>query len=155
MPACESRALPLSGDLGGCCQDCRQGPKRSRVRHPVPSQRRLSELYNHAGLRALQGRKELDKLVKAVKSARDEMSWGEHGPPPLLVKMAPDLAQADKVDIASVALKQGLDGLIVSNTTITRPTAVRDHPSGDEVKSPEPVHKRQSFDSVYAAYCCQ
>lgn len=71
--------------------------------------------------------------MRAVKSARDDMSWGEHGPPPLLVKMAPDLTQADKIDIASVALKQGLDGLIVSNTTITRPPAVRDHPSGDEV----------------------
>ena len=63
------------------------------------------------------------------------MSWGEHGPPPLLVKMAPDLTQADKIDIASVTLKQGLDGLIVSNTTITRPPAVRDHPSGDEVSN--------------------
>lgn len=76
----------------------------------------------------------MEKLVRAVKNARDEMSWGEHGPPPLLVKMAPDLTQADKIDIASVALKQGLDGLVISNTTITRPHAVRDHPSGDEVR---------------------
>jgi len=42
-----------------------------------------------AGLRALQGRKELDKLVKAVKAARDAMHWGDHGPPPLLVKVTP------------------------------------------------------------------
>ncbi len=99
-----------------------------------------------AGLRALQGRKELEKLVRAVKNARDEMSWGEHGPPPLLVKMAPDLTQADKIDIASVTLKQGLDGLVVSNTTITRPHAVRDHPSGDEASllwNPQSSHRSQ------------
>lgn len=88
---------------------------------------------NTPGLRALQGRKELDKLVKAVKVARDSMHWGEHGPPPLLVKVAPDLSPADRVDVATVALKRGLDGLVVSNTTIARPHAVKDHPSGDEI----------------------
>lgn len=81
--------------------------------------------------------------MRAVKNARDEMSWGEHGPPPLLVKMAPDLTQADKIDIASVALKQGLDGLVISNTTITRPHAVRDHPSGDEVDFLLPIESSQ------------
>lgn len=40
-----------------------------------------------AGLRALQGRKELEKLVKRVKSTRDSMPWGAAGPPPLLVKV--------------------------------------------------------------------
>ena len=46
------------------------------------------------------------------------------GPPPLLVKVAPDLADADKADIAAVALKLGIDGFVVSNTTITRPPDV-------------------------------
>ena len=49
------------------------------------------------------------------------------------MKVAPDLTAADKSDIAAVALKHGLDGLVVSNTTISRPPDVRDHPSGDEV----------------------
>ena len=40
-----------------------------------------------AGLRALQGRKELEKLVKKVKQTRDGMPWGAAGPPPLLVKV--------------------------------------------------------------------
>ena len=92
-------------------------------------------LLTCAGLRALQGRKELDQLVKRVKAARDSLQWGPQGPPPLLVKLAPDLQPADKTDIAAVALKHGLDGLVVSNTTISRPPNVRDHPSGDEVST--------------------
>lgn len=87
----------------------------------------------HVGLRALQGRKQLDHLVTKVKAARDAMQWGPDGPPPLLVKIAPDLTKEDKVDVATIALKRGLDGLVISNTTISRPLEVRDHPSGDEV----------------------
>ena len=41
--------------------------------------------------------------------------------PPLLLKIAPDLTEEDKRDIAEVALSSGIDGLIVSNTTIARP----------------------------------
>lgn len=48
--------------------------------------------------------------------------------------MAPDLTEADKADIAAVALRTGVDGLVVSNTTLARPKAVADHPSGDEVR---------------------
>ncbi len=88
-----------------------------------------------AGLRALQSRKELEKLVKKVKATRDGMSWGAAGPPPLLVKIAPDITDADKSDIAAVALKLGIDGLIVSNTTICRPPAVAEHPEGKEVST--------------------
>jgi hypothetical protein len=56
------------------------------------------------------------------------------GPPPLLVKVAPDLADADKADIAAVALKLGIDGLVVSNTTIARPPDVAAHAHGSEVR---------------------
>lgn len=49
--------------------------------------------------------------------------------------MAPDLTEADKSDIAAVALRTGIDGLVVSNTTIARPKAVADHPAGDEVQN--------------------
>lgn len=87
----------------------------------------------HAGLRALQSRKELEKLVKKVKATRDGMPWSAAGPPPLLVKIAPDITDADKSDIAAVALKLGIDGLIVSNTTICRPPAVAEHPEGQQV----------------------
>ena len=61
------------------------------------------------------------------------MQWGRDGPPPLLVKIAPDLSDGDKSDIASVCLKLGVDGLVVTNTTITRPGAVAEHPTGSQV----------------------
>jgi hypothetical protein len=74
-----------------------------------------------AGLRSLQGRKQLHDLVSFVKTARDNLDWGPAGPPPLLVKVAPDLTDADKADIAAVILDTGVEGLVVSNTTISRP----------------------------------
>ena len=61
------------------------------------------------------------------------MQWGARGPPPLLIKVAPDLTDGDKADIAAVALKLGVDGLVVTNTTITRPGAVAEHPTGSQV----------------------
>ncbi|KAI3426943.1 hypothetical protein D9Q98_006887 [Chlorella vulgaris] len=88
---------------------------------------------NTPGLRALQGRRELETLVKSVKQTRDRMAWGKgETPPPLLVKIAPDLTDVDMADIAAVALQQGVDGLIVSNTTITRPEPIAAHPLGKE-----------------------
>lgn len=39
-----------------------------------------------------------------VQAARDEMQWGEEGPPPLLVKIAPDLSKEDLEDIAAVCV---------------------------------------------------
>lgn len=68
-----------------------------------------------------------------VKTARDALPWGPGGPPPLLVKIAPDLDETDKSNIAAVALRHGVDGLIISNTTIARPGEVADHPCGQEV----------------------
>lgn len=88
---------------------------------------------NTPGLRKLQGRKQLKDLVKKVQAARDEMQWAEEGPPPLLVKIAPDLSKQDLDDIAAVAVALRLDGLIISNTTISRPEVVRDNPVSKEI----------------------
>ncbi|KAL2339368.1 hypothetical protein Fmac_007308 [Flemingia macrophylla] len=87
---------------------------------------------NTPGLRTLQGRKQLQDLVGKVQAARDEMKWGEAGPPPLLVKIAPDLSKDDLEDIAAVALDLHLDGLIISNTTISRPDSVSRNPVAAE-----------------------
>src|SRR6516225_1935745 len=73
---------------------------------------------NTPGLRALQGREPLATLLAAVRGARGGTR------PPLLLKIAPDLTEADKTDIAEVALAGGVDGLIVSNTTIARPAGL-------------------------------
>ena len=40
--------------------------------------------------------------LSKVQAARNEMQWGEEGPPPLLVKIAPDLSKEDLEDIAAV-----------------------------------------------------
>ena len=80
---------------------------------------------NTSGLRALQARQELEELLARITSALPQEA------PPLLLKIAPDLAEADLEDIAAVALEGGLDGLIVSNTTIQRPDSLRS-PYGKE-----------------------
>lgn len=76
---------------------------------------------NTPGLRALQGRRRLAQLLQGVK---DELARTMPDPaerPPLLVKVAPDLSDRERRDIANVALSVGVDGMVVSNTTITRP----------------------------------
>ena len=73
---------------------------------------------NTPELRALQSHYELERIIEAT---RDAMSAN---PVPLVVKIAPDLKQADKEEIAVAALDEGLDGLIVSNTTIARPDSL-------------------------------
>ena len=77
---------------------------------------------NTPGLRALQGREPLRVLLGRVLDAR--AACGLTRPPPLLLKIAPDLTEEDKSDIAAVALDSGIDGLIVSNTTIARPPEI-------------------------------
>ncbi len=45
--------------------------------------------------------------------------------PCMLIKSAPDLTEQEKQDIAQVAMNAGIDGMIVSNTTISRPDSLR------------------------------
>jgi dihydroorotate dehydrogenase len=78
---------------------------------------------NTPGLRALQGRDQLEALVGRTRSALTRAM--PEGAPPLLLKIAPDLAWEDLADIAAVALAGTLDGLIVSNTTVARPESLR------------------------------
>ncbi|TAL32479.1 MAG: quinone-dependent dihydroorotate dehydrogenase [Alphaproteobacteria bacterium] len=72
---------------------------------------------NTQGLRDLQRRDDLDRLLGALVEARN----GTSAKPPLLLKVAPDLDAPQRQAIAEVALRHGIDGLIVSNTTVTRP----------------------------------
>ena len=75
---------------------------------------------NTPGLRELQGREILATLLQRLMRAREEA--GRRAP--LLVKIAPDLTLEERRDIAQVALDTGIDGLIVSNTTVARPNLV-------------------------------
>ena len=87
---------------------------------------------NTPGLRELQGRAALAELIAAVRSAATKACDGVARP--VLVKIAPDLTDDDKRDIAAVALACDLDGLIISNTTVARPaglnSAARDEIGG-------------------------
>ena len=72
---------------------------------------------NTPGLRALQDRDALAGLLGAILAARAATGHST----PVLVKIAPDLIEEERADIAEVALQSGIDGLVVSNTTIARP----------------------------------
>lgn len=76
---------------------------------------------NTPGLRALQDRGALDELLAAVMAARGAIAC------PVFLKLAPDLEPADIDDICAVAIDRGLDALIVSNTTISRPPLASKH----------------------------
>lgn len=84
-----------------------------------------------AGLRDLQGREALRDLVTRVQGAMADVRYP--GPrPPLLVKIAPELSEEDRADIAAVALDTRIDGLVIGNTTVARPGAAARHPAAAE-----------------------
>ena len=82
---------------------------------------------NTPGLRDLQRREALDELVARVAAARNETEPRR----PLVVKIAPDLDDRGLDDIVAVALARGIDGVIVSNTTVTRPASLRSPKRGE------------------------
>ncbi|MDZ3838238.1 MAG: quinone-dependent dihydroorotate dehydrogenase [Rhodospirillales bacterium] len=77
---------------------------------------------NTLGLRALQAKDALLPLLGACLAARG--SGGR--PPPLLVKIAPDLSGEELQGVATAAMSAGIDGLIATNTTLARPPSLRD-----------------------------
>ena len=71
---------------------------------------------NTPGLRDLQAVEQLEPLIAATRAGMDDAGRTV----PLLVKIAPDLADDDVDAVAGLALRTGLDGLIATNTTISR-----------------------------------
>jgi dihydroorotate dehydrogenase len=80
---------------------------------------------NTPGLRDLQEAKSLDNLLARVVEARDQAKR-RAGPVPVLLKVAPDLSLSQLDDVVGVARKHKVDGMIVGNTTISRPQTLRD-----------------------------
>ena len=74
---------------------------------------------NTPGLRNLQGRTQLADLLKRVQDAIAAK------PVPLVVKIAPDAADDDLDDIVAVCRELRMDGIIVGNTTLSRPPTLR------------------------------
>ncbi|WP_372733475.1 quinone-dependent dihydroorotate dehydrogenase [Nocardioides sp.] len=67
---------------------------------------------NTPGLRNLQSVEKLEPILLAVRAVAGEV--------PLLVKIAPDLADDDVLEVADLATRIGLDGIVATNTTISR-----------------------------------
>jgi dihydroorotate dehydrogenase len=80
---------------------------------------------NTPGLRDLQKRAALDDLLARVVAARDEASR-DRPRRPLLLKIAPDLSLSELDDVVRVALARGLDGMVVGNTTVSRPATLKE-----------------------------
>lgn len=86
---------------------------------------------NTPGLRNLQQAQALDELLSRVIEARESVR-ARSGSTPILVKIAPDLTLPELDDVVGIARKHRVDGMIVSNTTISRPSALRDREKAKE-----------------------
>jgi dihydroorotate dehydrogenase len=86
---------------------------------------------NTPGLRDMQRPQVLDDVLMRVLAARDAQAQ-KFGRKPVLLKIAPDLALTELDAIIACARKRKIDGLIVSNTTISRPVALNDPAKGEE-----------------------
>jgi dihydroorotate dehydrogenase len=80
---------------------------------------------NTVGLRDLQQKKSLLELVKAIEIKKSALAEIHNKKKPLFYKIAPDLEEADLNDIVEIALENNIDGLIVSNTTVSRPSYLK------------------------------
>jgi dihydroorotate dehydrogenase len=72
---------------------------------------------NTPGLRNLQGREELQRLLERLNKARQNKT-------PMLLKIAPDLSDEDLGDVAESTSGGAVDGVVISNTTLTRPNLI-------------------------------
>ncbi|RWN96619.1 MAG: quinone-dependent dihydroorotate dehydrogenase [Mesorhizobium sp.] len=78
---------------------------------------------NTPGLRNMQAREQLGELLSRVMAARAAAT----AQPPVFLKIAPDLVEAELEDIAAEVTEKQVDGVIVSNTTISRPPLRSSH----------------------------
>ena len=80
---------------------------------------------NTPGLRNLQQAAVLDDLLARVIDARERVARNA-GLTPLLLKIAPDLSLPELDDVVGIARSRRVDGMIVGNTTLTRPPRLRE-----------------------------
>lgn len=75
---------------------------------------------NTPGLRDLQHKDALAALLSRMHDERMALGEGKNAPP-LLIKLAPDLSEAQQEDIAEVLVGGHVDGIVLTNTTLSRP----------------------------------
>jgi dihydroorotate dehydrogenase len=87
---------------------------------------------NTPGLRNLQQAAILDDLLARVIDARERVRETA-GDTPVLLKIAPDLSLAQLDEVVQVARSRRIDGMIVANTTVSRPSSLRDKARAEEL----------------------
>lgn len=75
---------------------------------------------NTKNLRQLQGESELDNLLSQITNARERLTQEHARYVPLALKIAPDIDDAQTVNIADALIRHKIDAVIATNTTITR-----------------------------------
>jgi dihydroorotate dehydrogenase len=86
---------------------------------------------NTPGLRNLQQSAALDDLLAKVIDARERVRKNA-GDSPVLLKVAPDLSLTELDDVVHIARSRGVDGMIVANTTLARPSTLREQARAKE-----------------------
>jgi dihydroorotate dehydrogenase len=87
---------------------------------------------NTPGLRNLQQAAALDDLLAKVIDARERVRQNA-GDSPVLLKIAPDLSLAELDDVVHIARSRRVDGMIVANTTLARPSTLREQVRSKEL----------------------
>jgi len=106
---------------------------------------------NTKNLRDLQDAEQLDGLLGALNSRRLELADEFDKRVPLVVKVAPDLEDVQIPEIAEVVVRSEFDGLIATNTTISR-EAVKGLPHADEQGGLSGAPVKERSDQVLAAF---
>lgn len=75
---------------------------------------------NTLGLRRLQARNQLEALLRALADERLQLAANSGSRIPMLVKLAPDLEDDELADAIEAIIRSGMDGVIATNTTVTR-----------------------------------
>lgn len=100
---------------------------------------------NTQGLRSLQYGEALDSLLATLKAEQRALAASHQKNVPLLLKIAPDLSQDEVVQIADALVRNQIDGVIATNTTLSR-VGVGQLPHGNETGglSGKPVQQKST-----------
>jgi dihydroorotate dehydrogenase len=142
--------LVLGANLG----KNRQTPLEEAARDYLGLMERLAPLVdylainvsspNTIGLRRLQGRQALESLTTSLMVKRAEILDTLNRPLPLLVKLAPDLDDAELDDALDVLLRAGVQGVIATNTTLSRDGVTPPHQNEAGGLSGAPLRRRST-----------
>jgi dihydroorotate dehydrogenase len=75
---------------------------------------------NTIGLRRLQAREHLEKLLTSLMEEKQALKSANEREVPILIKLAPDLTEEELEDAIQIISEAGLDGVIATNTTLSR-----------------------------------